>query len=99
MTPVEAKYNGMNGLLERLQVSTASIAKEVEYLRERLRPLGISWTGAANDAYMYRLMEDLERIEVLSINMCAEQKLLRQAINSYQQAELNVNMLIGEMRR
>ena len=98
MTPIRAVYVRMNNLLSELGSASTNLYQTIVALREQMQRLGISWVGAANDAYMRRLMEDMYEAEMTAVKIIAMHEYLYRSIEGYQKTETEIGLLIGDMR-
>lgn len=99
MNPLSAVYVRMNALMEELGTIAVKINREIAGLRDRARPLSISWTGTAYEAYSRRLLSDIEKMERTSTDIMIMSGLLYISLSRYQETEMKVADIIGGLGR
>ena len=88
----------MNRDMVRMGKLILEIVKAIDVLQENVERLDISWSGEANTQFMLAFYEDFNKMRNITEDMLRQKKLLRNAIDEYQKAELSVREKVKEIR-
>ena len=96
MTILKVEYDALSDGIEKLYALFSDLNREMSRISEYSANLDIFWDGAANEAFMARLGEDLITMEIIVLNLRETIRAAGKALKIYSQNESDIQRLTAD---